>query len=243
MEFSKKMRPVGFSTGALARADFKRALHELEGKPVNSIELSALRYQELSVLLSALKELSLNSYRYIAIHAPSQFDENQEREVVRLLREFVPRDWTIVVHPDTIHDFACWLPFGAQLAVENMDRRKSTGRTADELNLIFEKLPAAQLCFDIGHARQYDTTMTEAYRILKAFGERICQVHVSEVNSASNHDPLSYSAILAFMQVASLVARRIPLIIESRISADQIDNEIAKLREAFPSPVSASNCA
>jgi hypothetical protein len=48
-----------------------------------------------------------------------------------------------------------------------------------------------------GHARQFDTTMTEAYRILQLFADRLCQVHVSEVNSASQHDRLSYSAVLA----------------------------------------------
>ena len=237
------MRPIGFSTGALAKADFKRALNELEGKPVNSIELSALRYSELPILLSALRDLPLEHYQYIAVHAPSQFQENNENEVVRLLKEFVPGDWPIIVHPDTLHDFSLWRPFGRQLAIENMDRRKEIGRTTEELRVIFDKLPEARLCFDIGHARQFDTTMTEAYRILKAYGDRLCQVHVSEVNSASQHDPLSFSAILAFLQVASLISYWIPLIIESRIAADQIDNEISKMREAFPGPVSVSSRA
>src|SRR5882762_7617198 len=152
------MRPVGFSTGALAKADFKLALCELEGKPVDSIELSALRYAELPVLLLALKELPLKSYRYVAIHAPSQFQKTEEHEVVSLLKKFVPSEWPIIVHPDTLHDFSLWRPFGLQLAIENMDRRRATGRTADELHVIFEKLPNARLCFDIGHARQFDTT-------------------------------------------------------------------------------------
>jgi Xylose isomerase-like TIM barrel len=237
------MRPIGFSTGALAKADFKKALNELEGKPVNSIELSALRYSELPTLLSALRDLPLEHYQYIAVHAPSQFQEDKENEVAHLLKEFVPGDWPIIVHPDTLHDFSVWRPFGRQLAIENMDRRKEIGRTAEELHVIFDKLPEARLCFDIGHARQFDTTMTEAYRILKAYGDRLCQVHVSEVNSASQHDPLSFSAILAFLQVASLISNWIPLIIESRIAADQIDNEISKMREAFPGPISVSSRA
>src|SRR5262249_29621744 len=160
-------------------------LIELEGKPVNSIELSALRYSELPILLSALRDLPLKHYQYIAVHAPSQFQEDKESEVVRLLKEYVPGDWPIIVHPDTLHDFSLWRTFGRQLEIENMDSRKEIGRTAEELHVIFDKLPEARLCFDIGHARQFDTTMTEAYRILKAHGDRLCQVHVSEVNSAS----------------------------------------------------------
>jgi hypothetical protein len=237
------MRPIGFSTGALARADFKLALHLLEGKPVDSIELSALRSQELPALLNAIAGLPLTPYRYVAIHAPSQFLENDENEIAELLRKFVPPNWPIVLHPDTIFDFAAWRPFGAQLAIENMDRRKSIGRTAEELSIIFAKLPEARFCFDIGHARQFDTTMTEAYRILKSFANRMCQVHVSEVNSSSQHDPLSYASKLAFMQVAGLISEGIPLIVESRVSEDQIIGEISKLREAFPSARNSNGAA
>ena len=179
------MRSIGFSTGALALSDFRLALEELQGQPVDSIELSALRYPELRPLLNALGALKLASYKYKSIHAPSSFDADQEVEIVDLLRRFVPGSWPIILHPDTIHDFSAWRVFGKQLAIENMDRRKPIGRTLEELNIIFEKLPEAMLCFDIGHARQCDTTMTEAYRILRAYSSRLCQIHVSEVNTAS----------------------------------------------------------
>jgi hypothetical protein len=95
-----------------------------------------------------------------------------------------------------------------------MDRRKPIGRTLEELNIIFEKLPEAMFCFDIGHARQCDTTMTEAYRILREYSKRLCQVHVSEVNTVSRHDPLSFAAILAFAQVADLIPPWVPLILD-----------------------------
>ena len=179
------MRPIGFSTGALALSDFRLALEELQGQATDSIELSALRYPELRPLLHALGELTLVAYKYKSVHAPSSFDAGQEVEIVDLLRRFVPSDWPIILHPDTIHDFSVWRRFGKQLAIENMDRRKPIGRTLEELNVIFEKLPEAMLCFDIGHARQCDTTMTEAYRILRAYASRLCQIHMSEVNTAS----------------------------------------------------------
>jgi hypothetical protein len=228
------MRPIGFSTGALARADFRRALRELEGKPLDSLELSALRYPELPVLLNSLRDLSLSSFRYIAIHAPSEFGEHEEVEVVKLLKALVPVTWPIIVHPDTIHNYELWKSFGSQVAIENMDRRKPTGRTVEELKTIFERLPEARLCFDIGHARQFDTTMTEAYRILKLFAEKLCQVHVSEVNSASQHESVSFASILAFSQVANLISESVPLIIESRVQPDEIENEISRTKEAFP---------
>jgi len=228
------MRPIGFSTGALALSDFRLALEELKGQAVDSIELSALRYRELRPLLYALGTLALASYKYKSIHAPSSFDAEQEVEIVDLLKRFVPTDWPIVIHPDTIHDFSAWRGFGNQLAIENMDRRKPIGRTFEELSIIFEKLPDAMLCFDIGHARQCDTTMTEAYRILRAYSSRLCQVHVSEVNTASRHDPLSFAAIHAFAEVADLIPDRVPIILEARVAQDQIKAEIEKAQKALP---------
>ena len=109
-----------------------------------------------------------------------------------------------------------------------------SGRTADELKQIFEELPEARFCFDIGHARQFDTTMTEAYRILRQFADRLCQVHISEVNSSSQHDRLSFSAILAFEQVSNLIPKQTPLIIESRVTEQEIDPEIDSAMRAIP---------
>jgi hypothetical protein len=228
------MRPIGFSTGALALSDFRLALEELRGQPVDSIELSALRYRELRPLLDGLETLPLASYKYKSIHAPSSFDGGQESEIVELLKRFVPTEWPIILHPDTIHDFSVWKTFGKQLAIENMDRRKPIGRTLEELNIIFEKLPEAALCFDIGHARQCDTTMTEAYRILREYSKRLCQVHVSEVNTASRHDPLSFAAIHAFSEVAELIPEKVPVILEARVSRDQIKAEIENAQKALP---------
>jgi hypothetical protein len=228
------MRFIGFSTGALARSDFNLAIQELSTKKVDSIELSALRFHELRPLLESLSHLHLEGYRYVSVHAPSHFQAGEELETIQLLQHFVPPDWPIVLHPDAIQHHSHWRVFGKRIAIENMDRRKCIGRTAEELRAIFEVLPEARLCFDIGHARQFDTTMTEAYRILKSFAARLCQVHVSEVNSASQHDRLSYSATLAFGQVARLIPERIPLIIESRVTKKEIDLEIESVRRALP---------
>jgi len=52
--------------------------------------------------------------------------------------------------------------------------------------------------------------MTEAYLILRDFGNRVAEVHLSEVNAASKHEPISYGATLAYQQVASLIPETIP---------------------------------
>jgi hypothetical protein len=227
------MRLIGFSTGALARADFRLALFELEQTATNSVELSALRFPELQPLLESLSSLHLSRYQYISLHAPSNFQGNQELEAAALLKQFAPASWPIVIHPDTIQHFEIWRTFGRQVAIENMDRRKGKGRTANELREFFVQLPEARLCFDVGHARQFDTTMTEAYRMVRLFGDRLCQLHVSEVNSASQHDRLSFAAILAYEQIANLISESIPLIIESRVGTKEIESELTNAEKAF----------
>lgn len=230
------MRPVGFSTGALAYSDFRQGLALMRAKPLQAVELSALRQPELLPLLDALDSLDLAAFDYICIHAPSQFEPNQEAALWERLQDEVEkgRGWPIIVHPDGIFDFKLWRELGSHLCIENMDKRKPIGRSVGELGKIFERLPEASFCFDIGHARQFDSTMTEAYLILREFGSRLKQVHVSEVNARSKHDPLSFTSILAFQQVAHLIPESVPLILETPVLEAEIEQEIAKAREALP---------
>jgi hypothetical protein len=107
-----------------------------------------------------------------------------------------------------------------------MDKRKPVGQTAQDLIPFFELLPQASLCFDIGHARQVDPTMSEAAVILRRFQGRIRQLHVSEVNTQSKHDALSLESILAFQKVAHLIPPDCPAILESRVDEEQIEEEI-----------------
>jgi len=228
------MRPIGFSTGALAYADFRRGLAMARTADCSAVELSALRQPELFPLLESLRSLDLTGFEYVSIHAPSQFEPTWETAARDSLREECWRKWPIVVHPDALFDFSLWREFGALLCVENMDKRKPIGRTVRELGRIFEQLPQASFCFDIGHARQCDPTMTEAYLMLREFGSRLRQVHVSEVNTRSKHDPLSYASILAYQEVAQLIPAGVPLILETPVAEDRIEAEIAKVREALP---------
>ena len=230
------MRKVGFSSGAVAYGDFRAALATLEATKFPCLELSALRVSELRPLIDALPLLDLSAYSYISFHAPSNFSREEEVWVADSLYASIPKDWPIIIHPDTIYDFTLWARFGARIAVENMDRRKPLGRTASELIDIFKLLPDASLCFDVGHARQCDTSMTEAFLILSKFTKKLVQVHISEVNSASQHDPISHGAKLAFQQIAGMIPECVPLIVESRVTAPQILKEAEQAIESLIPP-------
>jgi hypothetical protein len=229
------MTTIGFSTGALALGDFRTGLSLVRKKQVSAIELSALRVRELPELMAALPKLDLEQFSYVAIHAPSLFDANEEQVIVEQLRE-VREDYPIVLHPDTIHDYTRWAKFGDRVLIENMDRRKRDGRTAKELSGWFDRLPDAGFCFDLAHAQHFDPTMTEAFQILARFGNKIRQTHISELDSASRHFPLSYSATQAFSEVIGRIPKQAAFIIESRIQPADIDAELEKVRTLISQP-------
>lgn len=220
------MRHIGFSTGALAFADFRRGLELLRGTTANAVELSALRPAELDPLIDALDGLDLAGFGFVSVHAPSGADPSDEPRIVDRLAKVADRGWPIVVHPDCIHQPSLWRRLGKLACIENMDKRKPVARTRDELGVWFKELPEASLCMDLAHARQIDPTMTEAFLMLRDFGERLTEVHISEVNSACKHEAISHGAMLAYRQVASLVPASIAVVIESVISAEFIDDEI-----------------
>jgi|ERR1700733_11287097 len=227
------MKRIGFSTGALARGDFRRALEMLADKKVSAVELSALRQSELAPLVEQLDQLDLSKFQYISFHAPSAVEQSYEPVAIELLATVAARNWPIIVHPDAMYTPRTWASLGDCLCIENMDKRKPIGQTATDLARIFEMLPNASLCFDIGHARQVDPTMSEAWSILRRFQGRLKQLHVSEVNTQSKHDPISYASFLAFQKVSHLLPTEAPIIMESRVAESEINEEIQNALDAL----------
>ena len=119
-----------------------------------------------------------------------------------------------------------------------MDKRKKAGRTLSELEEAFAMFPLASFCLDLAHARQVDSTMTEARMMIRRFGDRLRQVHMSEIDAMGHHEPLSYAGVLSGQSVAALIPEHVPVIIESVIGANEIARELIAVRRAL-SPKSA----
>lgn len=223
------MTLLGYSTGAIALGDFRRALSILSAFSFQAVELSALRLHEVEPLVAALPHLNLAGYDYISFHAPSSFSREEEPGLIRVLSR-LPFDWPIILHPDTIHNWSSWRPLSSRLAIENMDRRKGVGRSAFEMELFFNELPDARMCLDLGHARQVDSSMVGAYEFLKMFADRIVQLHISEVDTFNRHDVLSAAAIWAFGQVRQFIPVSAAIIVESRVEELGIRPEAEKVQ-------------
>ncbi len=223
---------LGFSTGALALGDFAAATNWMVRHHVKIIELSALRFDELEPLVARLPEIPIKEFTYVSFHAPSFFKQDQERRVIELLRAVKDRGWNIIVHPDVLYRPRLWADFGPQLLIENMDRRKATGRTVEELTLLFSKLPEARLCLDVAHARQLDTSLKLLSDLISMFWDRVAEVHISELDSMCHHRPMSNGAVIDYQRFARWLGDRKHVIIESALEAYDDEVWIKEFHEA-----------
>jgi hypothetical protein len=229
------MRTIGFSTGSVAAGHVRHGLDVATHGRTRAVELSALREEELDPLLRSLDQLTdqLRAFRYVSFHAPSKLVKLSESEVVAKLKQVADRGWAIIVHPDVINHAALWRGLGSAVCIENMDKRKRVGRTAAQLRRIFQELPEATFCFDIGHARQVDPTMQEAEALLRCFKDRLRQVHMSYVNFQSGHERLKYEGIVAYQRVAQWIDEEVPIILETPVQQNEVDEEISSAERVF----------
>ncbi len=75
--------------------------------------------------------------------------------------------------------------------------------------------------------------MGVAIGLLERFRERLRQVHISEVDPYGKHIPIGFAALLGFQKVAKLIPEDCPVIIESMISALEIERELQSVRKAL----------
>ncbi len=184
---------VGCSTGFMVeeRGDWPGLVARSAATSTLAVELSALSQEELPALTRFLRADPSMPFHYLSVHAPSKGVDADEAERVRALMDLPSRVRTIVVHPDTMEDLEVWSALGRRLVVENMDARKKSGQTADQLADVFHALPLAGLCFDIAHAKHVDPSLQGGRTMLDRFAGRLRHVHLSSLDGNGHHVPLT----------------------------------------------------
>lgn len=173
------------------RGDWAALCWEAARTSVFAAEFAALSEDELPALVRYLDSGVELPFRFLSVHAPTKQRRMSEAELVAQLAALPASVDAIVIHPDLIEDPSLYARVGARLAIENMDARKPTGRTVEELEPLFEALPDAGFCFDVAHAWSIDPTMEEGERLLDRFAGRLCHVHVSSIDELGHHMPLA----------------------------------------------------
>lgn len=75
--------------------------------------------------------------------------------------------------------------------------------------------------------------MTVAIEMLKRFGRRLRQLHVSDVGTFGEHRPIGYLTRLSFQVVAKMIPEDVPIIIESIVGQEAMAREVQTTREIF----------
>lgn len=186
-------RCVGASTGYLPGpfGDWEALVEQAVGVSMVAVELSALSEAELPSLVAFLAGTRPLPFDFLAVHGPAKARALPEAEVVSLLAELAAHAQAIVMHPDVMDDLALYAQLGCALVLENMDRRKPGGHDAAQLAPYFDALPEAGLCFDVAHMGSVDPTLRRGHELLDAFGHRLRHVHLSSLDPACHHCPLT----------------------------------------------------
>lgn len=184
--------PIGVSTGIFEdlRGSWQELVAEACKISTYAVELSALSEDELPGLITYLASKPRLPFRYVSVHAPVKDRNLDEAARARLLSELPLWVRSIVTHPDALEELAPYRELGTRLVLENMDDRKRTGRTADELMVLFDHLPEAGFCFDVAHASSIDPAMEVAEELLNRFRSRLRHVHLSSLQEA-HHVPVT----------------------------------------------------
>jgi hypothetical protein len=208
--------PIGASTGFLVddRGNWPALADQAAALSPFTAELAALSEDELPALLAYLATDPPLPFHYLSVHGPSKHLRMAETKLVDSLNRLPAFVDAIVLHPDVIDDPAELRRLGSRLVLENMDSRKSGGRTADELAPYFAELPDAGLCLDVAHARDVDPTMRGAHELLDRFAGRLRHLHVSSLDDAGHHVSLQDSDEEAFRPVLRR-CRDVPWILEA----------------------------
>jgi len=224
------MRHIGYSTGAIAKGDFIKALLILEKIDLTAVELSALREEEFLILYDLYDSLDLNKYQKITIHAPSKLHDLTEKQLVEMLSKFT----AVVVHPDIITDYDLWNKLGDKLIIENMDKRKSIGQDVWSMNDIFKKLASCKFCLDLAHTKQVDESMMDCKTMAFRFQDRLAGIHVSDLNEDSKHICIDEKCAEKYIRLSHWFPKDMTIIIESPASDEtEVAAEIEKVWKIF----------
>jgi len=200
----------------------------------NAIELHCSDEECIDHLLLA-DNIDLSYFKFVSLHAPNfQYQKNDIS--IRILSKLVEMHkkynlQNIVFHVDKVKDWDVFLDYNMlPISIENLDERKESGRSIDDIKSILEKYDF-KLTLDLQHCFVNDRTMTLAIKFQELYKERIVEYHISGYEEELLHYPLFKT--LQNEIIYSLKFKNIPIIIEStfdKIGEQETELEYIKQR-------------
>lgn len=214
------MNNVGFSTGC-----FYKTQDGLSSEVINIFR--EMDHEVIEIMFHSVSDTprferlvpsDFSGFKFISLHAPIYRGKHQKVEYIKSLKaiESMHREIEfdlIILHPDMFDDFVLLKNFNLPYAVENMDSRKRSCQGVKDLEDIFNKIDAS-FVLDVNHVFTNDKTMALADELLKKFGSKLKEVHVSGFDTF--HEPLFKTKQDFMLKVLGKV--KVPVIIESGLN-------------------------
>lgn len=208
---------------------------------VSGVELTLATKEELYAFnLSWKNKQWLRGLGYVTIHAPFKLfkdSENEEAvlnqldEISRIYDEVNAKN--VIIHPeDDLFTSDILKNCKFELSVENLPR--TSGVPIAELRKIFTKYPRMRLCLDVSHA--YSWSKFETGKLIKAFQNRISQIHFSGTYRKKDHQSLRGVSKEFLRSIQTIKNLEVPLVIEEDIerkTLQYVKEELEYIRNLF----------
>jgi sugar phosphate isomerase/epimerase len=212
-----------FATGNIYRwSKNKNNLINLVKKlEVNGVEITFAFKEELfSFRLSKDNRLWLRNLDYVTIHAPFRLLRRSENkgEVIKQLNiisklygEINAKN--VIIHPMDLPPPELLNKYKLKISTENLPKRSHVA--ISDLRKILKKYPKVDLCLDVCHA--YRWSKYETGKLIKAFKNRISQIHLSGVYKNKEHRSLRKVTKNFLYSIRLIKELNVPIVIEEDI--------------------------
>lgn len=217
----------GFSTGPLWQTiPQKEALRLVRAAGCNAVELGLINFDRFKTdWLDELSEEDFVGFEWISVHSSKiTYGNNPDTRYIfdklARLNKLVSLD-CIVIHPDIVEDFSVFQNTDLPFAFENMDKRKESFQTPEELDELTKKYGFNKFVLDVNHIFTVDPTMELAKRFYEIVGDRIVEIQVSGYKTL--HDPFVETQQTNIIKAVQ--NPNVPIIDEAKIAADILEAE------------------
>ena len=174
----------------------------------------------------------LRSLRYVSIHGPVFGNGDGHGRAAKAVLDRMERLYAdcgasnIVLHPDGLPDAAWMRETPCALSLENL--APAAGFGPARLGEALAEHPRAGFCLDLSHA--FSGPVPETEELLRRFGHRLRQVHVSAAEGERTHLRMKHASREMRDAFAALRGLGKPFLLEEELSdASEVEEDLAIL--------------
>ncbi|MDD3627169.1 MAG: hypothetical protein PHV06_07605 [bacterium] len=194
---------------------------------IDGIEITFASKNELMAFeLSRENRKWLSKQKYVSIHAPFNMlrasqNEKEYRDQLKSIEKIYKEtnSKNVVIHPTELpQNTAILKDYKMDISVENMPPVKCFNVV--NLGDVLKKNPGFGLCIDVAHAYLWSRDMTK--RLVKKFGDRVTQIHLSGTYKRRDHQSLQVVTSNFLKSLEPIYPLSIPIVIEETFKTKNI---------------------